>query len=93
MFMLFKAGCLVIYAAALAQWAGWLPATILPYAIWIALALLVVHALELPFVMRAVRLYPGPLAVSVLLTLLYGLLHWMPLKRASQKAALLGEPS
>ena len=48
----------------------------------ISLILLVVHALEVVFVYRHVRLYRGPLAISILLTLLFGLLHWKPLADA-----------
>lgn len=47
----------------------------------VAAILLLAHALELPFVMPHVRRYQGPLALSVLLTMLFGLLHWLPLKR------------
>ena len=45
----------------------------------IALVLLVIHALEVIFMFKHVRLYRGSLAVSILLTLLFGLLHWKPL--------------
>jgi uncharacterized protein YhhL (DUF1145 family) len=47
----------------------------------VAVILLLAHLLELPFVMPHVQRYQGPLAFSVLLTLLFGLLHWLPLKR------------
>jgi hypothetical protein len=35
---------------------------------------------------RHVRLYKGPVAVSILLTLLFGLLHWKPLADARARA-------
>ena len=35
---------------------------------------------------RHVRRYRGPLALSVLLTLLFGLLHWKPLADARRNA-------
>jgi hypothetical protein len=41
--------------------------------------MLLLHALELVFVFEHVRRYRGPLATSVLLTLVFGLLHWKPL--------------
>jgi hypothetical protein len=50
-----------------------------------AAVLLGVHALELGLAWRHVRLYSGPLAVSMLLTLLFGLLHWKPLANAAQR--------
>ena len=50
-----------------------------------SLAMLAVHALELLLARRWVALHPGPRWVSAVLTLLFGALHWWPLKvRASQ---------
>jgi hypothetical protein len=51
------------------------------------LVLLLVHAVELVVMFKHVRLYRGSLAVSVLLTLLFGLLHWRPLAKAAAQAA------
>ena len=48
----------------------------------VSLVLLVIHVLELLVKFRQVRLYRGPLPISVLLTLLFGLLHWKPLADA-----------
>jgi hypothetical protein len=50
----------------------------------VAAILLALHGVELVFMFKHVRLYQGPLAVSVALTLLFGLLHWRPL---AQRAA------
>ena len=87
-FILLKAGCLAIYALALAEAAGLLSGTLATTMEVAAIALLAVHFLELIFVFGKVRLYRGSLAVSILLTLLFGLLHWMPLAyaRAASKA-------
>jgi hypothetical protein len=41
------------------------------------------HAVEAVVAFKYVRRYPGALAVSVLLTLLFGLLHILPLARQS----------
>jgi len=50
-----------------------------------SLAMLAVHALELLLARRWVALHPGPWWVSAALTLLFGALHWWPLKlRAAQ---------
>ena len=50
-----------------------------------SLAMLAVHALELLLARRWVALHPGPRWVSAVLTLMFGALHWWPLKvRASQ---------
>jgi len=74
-----KAACVAIYALALASMAGALPAGTLGWAPAVAAALLIIHALELVFAFRHVRSYRAALAISVLLTLLFGLLHWKPL--------------
>jgi uncharacterized protein YhhL (DUF1145 family) len=75
-----KAGCLAIYLLALAGLFTPLPfgaETPLRYA---AIFLLGAHVLEALVMFRTVRRYPGSLAVSLLLTLLFGFLHWWPLR-------------
>jgi len=81
-FILLKAGCLAIYTLALAGVVGLLPNMLAVTIEFAAVALLAVHVLELIFVFRNVRLYRGSLVVSILLTLLFGLLHWKPLAEA-----------
>lgn len=83
---LLKAACLAVYGLALAGLAGLLPAGLAGTMQNIALALLVIHALEIVVMFKHVRLYRGPLAVSMLLTLLFGLLHWKPLADAQKRA-------
>ena len=78
-----KAGCLAIYALALAGLAGLLPSGLAGTMLAIAVAFLAAHVVELAFAFKHVRRYQGALAVSVLLTLLFGLLHWWPLKMAA----------
>jgi uncharacterized membrane protein (UPF0136 family) len=82
MLIVLKAACLAIYGLALAGLACFLPNKLSHTMQVIALALLVVHAIELLFAFRKVRLYRGSLAVSALLTILFGLLHWLPLTHA-----------
>ncbi|MES2362033.1 MAG: hypothetical protein V4646_09530 [Pseudomonadota bacterium] len=89
MFLFLKVVCLAIYALAIAGLAG--PAGLLPDGFAhtirnIAAVMLIVHALELLLMFKHVRLYRGLLATSVLLTLLFGLLHWKPL--ADQHASM-----
>ncbi len=79
---LLKAGCILIYAVALAGAAGLVPGAIAVTMARIAGVMLVIHVLELVFMLKYVRLYRGPLAVSVVLTLLFGILHWKPMKDA-----------
>lgn len=86
--LLLRGLCLLVYGLALARWAEVLPVGMATYAPVIAVALLAAHVLEVAFVFKHVRLYKGPLAVSVLLTVLFGLLHWKPMadeQRARQQ--------
>jgi hypothetical protein len=87
---LLRALCLLAYALALAKLAGWLPAGSFDRAPLVAGVLLALHIGELVFVFKHVRLYRGALAVSVLLTLLFGLLHWKPLADRQALAAKRG---
>jgi uncharacterized protein YhhL (DUF1145 family) len=80
-----KAGLLVMYALTLAGLAGLLPAELATTLQTITLITLVIHLVEAAVVFKHVRLYRGPLAISVLLTLLFGLLHWKPLADARTK--------
>ena len=52
----------------------------------LALVLLGVHALECLLAFKHIKRYTGPLWVSLALSLLFGLLHWMPLARAARQA-------
>ena len=83
-----KVACLATYALALAGVAGLLPAGLSDVMQGISLTLLAIHVIELALMFRHVRLYSGPLALSVLLTLLFGLLHWKPLADAKAQSAL-----
>ena len=82
-----KVACLATYALALAGVAGLLPAGLSGVMQGISLTLLAIHVIELALMFRHVRLYSGPLALSVLLTLLFGLLHWKPLADARARSA------
>jgi len=79
MILILKAACIGAYVLALASLVGLLPPGWLNQVQTLAAALLVIHALELVFMWKHVRLYRGALAVSVLLTLLFGVLHWKKL--------------
>ncbi len=85
MFFVLKAVCLGIYALALAGLAGLLPSGFAGSMQTIALVMLAVHAVELAVMFKHVKRYPGPLAISILLTMLFGLLHWKPLADAAKK--------
>ncbi len=85
MFTLLKAGLLVMYALALAGLAGLLPNGLANTLQNIVVVTLIIHVIECVAMFKHVGLYRGPLAISVLLTLLFGLLHWKPLADAQAK--------
>lgn len=79
--------CLAVYAIALARLADLLPPGSFERAPMIAAALLGIHTVEAVLMFKHVRLYRGPLAVSIGLTVLFGLLHWKPLADRQARAA------
>lgn len=52
----------------------------------LALILLVVHAGETLVMFKHVKAYEGALWKSIALSLLFGLLHWLPLARKARSA-------
>lgn len=85
MFFILKALCLAIYALAMAGLAGLLPSGLAGTMQTVALIMLTVHAVELAVMFKHVKRYPGPLAISIVLAMLFGLLHWKPLADAAKK--------
>ena len=77
-----KANLIVLYLLALASLVWPLPLDAGHWLQRISLVLLAVHALETVAMFKHVRKYAGPLAVSMALSLLFGLLHWLPLAKA-----------
>jgi hypothetical protein len=76
-----KAGCIAIYLLAVAGTCGWLPSGIASAVQILAVVLLGLYVLELPIAFRFLRKHQGPLVDSIALTLLFGFLHWLPLKK------------
>jgi hypothetical protein len=87
MMNILKAGCIAIYLLAVASLFVALPWGTGPVLQFVSVALIAVHALEAVFVLKIIKTYNGPLLTSLFLSLLFGLLHWMPLAKASKKAA------
>ncbi len=85
--LIIKLALLGLYAAALAGLAVLLPPGMAARLQNIALIILAIHLIEMVVMFRHVKRYRGPLVVSMLLTLLFGLLHWKPLAD-EHKAAL-----
>ena len=84
MLAVLKLGCLVLYAAGLAAFAGAWQGPVARDVEYVAAAFIVIHVIELPFFFRALRTYRGSLAASVLQALLFGALHSLPLLRAAR---------
>lgn len=94
MFKLLKAGCIALYALAIAALFVELPMGSGPIFQRIAIVILLAHALESVVAFKHVKAYQGPFAKSLCLTLLFGLLHWLPIAKASNAAkAKLAQPS
>ena len=78
---------LVVYGTAVCSYLTALPLS--PDAIhWVrivAAVLLAVHLLEVVVCFKRVALHKGPLFDSVLLTLLFGFLHWKPMADAARR--------
>jgi hypothetical protein len=81
----FKANLIAIYALALVSLFVTLPWGTGPQLQKITLLLLGIHVLETAVAFKHVKAYKGPLLHSIALSLLFGLLHWLPLAKASHK--------
>jgi len=84
----FKVIILAVYLLGIASHIVAFPDQAGPIVQTMSLALLLIHALECLLAYRYIKLYPGPLLVSLVLSLLFGLLHWMPLARKAREAAM-----
>ncbi len=76
-----KIACVVAYVLGAAALLGLIHGPLAAAASIVTIALLGIHALELLYAFRFLHRYPGPMGVSVLLALLFGVLHWAPLAR------------
>jgi uncharacterized protein YhhL (DUF1145 family) len=83
---LLKGGCLAVYLLALVGLFADLPFGCTHIVQYLAVILLGAHALEILVAYKSVKRYPGPLAVSMVLTLLFGFLHWLPLAGGNARA-------
>lgn len=80
MFTFLKALCLAVYALALISYFMILPDWLASGARTLAFILLFVHVIETFFFWRYVKMWKGPLVVSIALNLLFGILHWKPMQ-------------
>ena len=84
MFLVMKLACLAAYALGIAAWLGLVHGPLASMGAILAIALLGIHALELLYALKFLGRRRGPLAVSVVLALLFGVLHWGPLARQTR---------
>lgn len=82
-----KSNLIALYALALLSLWVPLPWDSGPILQRISLALIAIHAIETLVAFKYVKAYDGPLGKSVALSLLYGLLHWLPIARRVRAAA------
>ncbi|CAG4917289.1 hypothetical protein [Paraburkholderia saeva] len=88
MLRIVKLACLVIYGFALASLVVPGLASGFSRAVEnVAIVFLVIHAFEVVFAFGRVRTYHGPLMLSVLFTILFGVLHLMPLRTCHSRGA------
>ena len=81
MSLVMKIACLVAYALGIAGVAGLVHGPLASAGEILSIVLLGVHALELLFAFRFLHRHRGSMGASVLLALLFGVLHWAPLAR------------
>lgn len=77
---------LVLYGIAIGSYLTALPLSpdIIHWLRIVAMVLLVAQLLEVVICFKKVALHKGPLFDSVLLTLLFGILHWKPMADAAR---------
>lgn len=80
-----KTACLLIYGLALASLSGRHVSDLTNAAQMVAAAFIGIHVLELLFVFKALRRLPASLSANILLTLLFGVVHWKPLMDAQKR--------
>lgn len=80
-----KGSLIAIYALTCISLVWLLPLEAGPWLQKISVILLAIHLLETVVMFKHVRKYEGPLATSILLSLLFGLLHWLPLTKGHVK--------
>ena len=78
-----KTVALLLYLLAAFSAVVTLPAGFTKPLYYVVVILLAAHALEVLVAFKHIRRYLGPLVDSIALTLLFGFMHWAPLKRSS----------
>ena len=85
--IIMRIACLAAYTLGIAAFTGLIHGPLATAGAVLTIVLIGLHALELLYAYRFLRRYKGSLGMSVVLALLFGVLHWAPLAR--QKAGKL----
>lgn len=83
MFNVLKLTLLAFYLLAVFGTVLTVPQNIMQSVHFIVVIVLAIHLAEMLVAFKYVRRYPGPLTDSVALSLLFGFLHWLPLKNST----------
>jgi hypothetical protein len=84
--LVMRIACLGAYALGIAAFSGLIHGPLAGAAAIVTLVLIGLHALELLFAYKFLHRYKGSMGTSVVLALLFGVLHWAPLARQQPKA-------
>lgn len=84
--LVMRIACLAAYALGIAAFTGLIHGPLAGAAAIVTIALIGLHALELLFAFKFLHRYRGSMGMSVVLALLFGVLHWAPLARQQPKA-------
>ena len=79
-----KFACIVAYVLGIAGVVGLVHGPLASAGEILSIVLLGVHALELLFAFKFLHRHKGSMGASVLLALLFGVLHWAPLARQAK---------
>lgn len=85
---LLRGACLAIYSLAVLSLFGGVTSEFGRVVQYVAVIFIAAHLLEVVIAYKSVKLYKGPLGVSIALTLLFGFLHWMSLAKAHARATM-----
>ncbi|MBD2857737.1 hypothetical protein IB286_01875 [Spongiibacter sp. KMU-158] len=77
---------LLFYVVAVVAWQTSLFGDASPYIYYTALAFPAFHILEIPVAYKYLDRHPGGMAQSILLTVVFGVGHWLPLKKEADRA-------
>jgi len=82
--MIAKVLTIVLWVLGIVAWVSPVLGPATTFFAYLAVVLLVAHTLEIFIALPHLKKYPGGLAQSILLCLVFGVIHWMPLRKLEQ---------